>query len=56
MLNDTFAKRFMELDAAFDKMPFENRDGYRNTSVRNGFWRKWATSRLLKYPPVMSKA
>lgn len=44
MLNDTFAKRFMELDAAFDKMPFENRDGYRNTSVRNGFWRKWATS------------
>ncbi len=44
MLQDTFGKRFVELLAEFDKMPFEQREGYRNTHVKNGFWRKWATS------------
>jgi hypothetical protein len=44
MLHDTFKKRFAELDAEFGKMPFAPRDGYRNSQVTNGFWRKWATS------------
>ena len=44
MLRDIFAKRFSELDAEFGKMPFVHRDGYRNTHVQNGYWRKWATS------------
>jgi hypothetical protein len=44
VLKDAFAKRFAELDAEFGKMPFERRDGFSNAQVRNGFWRKWATS------------
>ena len=44
MLRDTFLKRFGELEAEFEKLPFEPREGYRNTIVRNGYWRKWATS------------
>ena len=44
MLNETFARRFTELDAEFEKMPFEAKEGYRNTRVRDGFWHKWATS------------
>jgi hypothetical protein len=44
MLRDTFLKRFGELEAEFDQLPFEPREGYKNTIVRNGYWRKWATS------------
>ena len=44
MLHETFAKRFAELQAEFDRMPFERQDGLEGTYVANGFWRKWATS------------
>jgi len=44
MLHETFAKRFVELQAEFDRMPFERQDGIDGTHVANGFWRKWATS------------
>jgi hypothetical protein len=44
MLRDTFLQRFAELEVEFAKMPFSKKEGYRNTHVTNGFWRKWATS------------
>lgn len=44
MLNDTFAKRFTELQNEFDKMPFQHEEGYQGSHVANGFWHKWATS------------
>jgi len=44
MMSDTFLRRFAELEAEFAKMPFNQREGSRITYVRNGYWRKWATS------------
>lgn len=44
MLRDTFLRRFAELETDFGKMSFTPREGYGNTQVANGFWRKWATS------------
>ena len=44
MLHQKFARRFNELEVDFGKMPFVPLEGYKNTHVRDGFWRKWATS------------
>lgn len=42
MLKEKFQQRFIELEEAFGKMPYES--GAMGKHVPNGEWRKWATS------------
>ncbi len=45
MLNTIFQKRFTELKAQFEAMPFHsNADGMSGTHVPSGVWQQWATS------------
>lgn len=44
MLNDTFARRFLELESIFANMPFTQYPNGYGRFVQNGHWRKWATS------------
>lgn len=45
MLNPLFQKRFTELKAQFDAMPFRpNSAGMSGTNVPSGVWQQWATS------------
>jgi hypothetical protein len=45
MLNHLFQKRFNELKAQFDAMPFRpDDDGTSSTHVPSGIWQQWATS------------
>jgi len=43
MINEIFAKRFIELEKAFAALPFQSRSGG-GTYVANSLWQKWATS------------
>jgi hypothetical protein len=45
MINDVLARRFQELSAAFDKVPFErSRASSDDLYVKPGDWMRWATS------------
>src|SRR5579864_3904103 len=44
MLNDTFARRFLELESIFANMPYQTFPRANGRFVPNGHWRKWATS------------
>lgn len=43
MLNDTFLKRFQELQEKSDSLPFHSADGF-GRYVPEGIWQGWATS------------
>lgn len=44
MLNETFSRRFNELADAFSKLPFHANDGFSGQHVKEGDWKRWATS------------
>lgn len=44
MLKDTFARRFIELEASFDSIPFAAYQYVEGNHVPDGHWQKWATS------------
>lgn len=57
-MNEVFARRFDELQAAINTIPFEaDSTGYSNSSrVTNGQWRGWATSALSLLKAVFGDA
>jgi len=44
MLHETFSRRFNELADAFAKVPFHSNDGFSGQHVKEGDWKRWATS------------
>lgn len=45
MINNTFAKRFKELEASYAQIPFRpNGGGISGTNAETGHWKRWATS------------
>jgi hypothetical protein len=44
MINETFQRRFRELEAKMSSLPFESNYGSSGTHVPQGPWQQWATS------------
>ena len=44
MLKETFARRFVELEASFNSIPFVAYEFAEGSCVPDGLWQKWATS------------
>ena len=43
-MNELFARRFIELNDAVAKLPYQARSGMSGEYVQGGLWRQWATS------------